>query len=52
MILEIKKINSINTTDMLYDIKLKQFVIYPNDVDINMFDINYIRKNCFGITIK
>lgn len=51
MEIELKKVDKINTSDVLYDTKLKQFVKYPN-VDINTIDFNYIQKNCFRLEIN
>lgn len=52
MNIELKKVNKINTSDVLYDTKLKQFVIYPMNVDINTIDLDYIQKNCFRLKIN
>lgn len=51
MKIKLKKVKKINTTDVLYDTKLKQFVIYPK-VDINTVDFNYIKKNCLRLKIN
>jgi hypothetical protein len=51
MKVKLKKINKINTSDVLYDTKLKQFVIYPHNVDVKSFDVNYIKENCFRLKI-
>jgi hypothetical protein len=51
MKLELKKVKKINKTDVLYDTKLKQFVIYPK-VDNNIVDFNYIQENCLRLKIN
>jgi hypothetical protein len=48
----IKKINKIDTSDVLYDLKLEQFVIYPQNVDIGLFDTKYIKENCYRLKMK
>ena len=51
MKLELKKVKKINKTDVLYDIKLKQFVVYPK-VDNNIIDFNYIQENCLRLKMN
>jgi len=51
MNIELKKVKKINKTDVLYDIKLKQFVVYPN-VDNNIIDFNYIQENCLRLKMN
>jgi hypothetical protein len=50
MKVKLKKINKIDTSDVLYDLKLEQFVIYPQNVDIGLFDVKYIKENCCRLT--
>ena len=52
MELKLEEINEIKTDDVLYDIKLNQMCVYPNDVDILSLDKEYIFKNCLKIAIK
>ena len=47
----LKKIERIDTRDVLYDIKLKQFCVYPKDIDLKTVDIVYIKKNCLKLSI-
>ena len=51
MNIELKKVKKINKTDVLYDIKLKQFVVYPK-VDNNIIDFNYIQENCLRLKMN
>ena len=51
MNIELKKVKKINKTDVLYDIKLKQFVVYPK-VDNNVIDFNYIQENCLRLKMN
>ena len=51
MNIELKKVKKINKTDVLYDIKLKQFVVYPK-VDNNIVDFNYIQENCLRLKMN
>lgn len=51
MEIELKKVDKINTSDVLYDTKLKQLVIYPK-VDTNTIDFNYIQTNCLKLKIN
>ena len=46
-----EKISNIDTSDILYDMNLKQFCIYPKDGSQN-FDLEYIKKNCLKLTVN
>ena len=48
----LKKIKQVNTRDVLYDVKLKKFCVYPKNVDLKTFDITYIKKNCLKLWNK
>ena len=50
MTANLEPVTHIDTSDVLYDKKLKQMVIYPQGVDT--FDEEYIKKNCLKIVIK
>lgn len=49
--MKLEKIKTINTSDILYDVRLKQFCVYPIGVDLNTFDFDYIYKNCLRLSI-
>ena len=48
----LKKIKQVNTRDVLYDVKLKKFCVYPKNVDLKTFDITYIKKNCLNYILE
>jgi hypothetical protein len=45
----LEPVTHIDTSDVLYDIKLKQLCVYPQGV--TTFDEEYIKKNCLKIVI-
>ena len=49
MIANLEPVTHINTSDVLYDKKLKQFCVYPQGV--TTFDENYIKKNCLRLLL-
>jgi hypothetical protein len=49
MTITLEPITHINTSDVLYDKKLKQFCVYPQGV--TAFDENYIKKNCLRLLL-
>jgi len=52
MKITLEQVNKINTADVLFDTKLQQFVIYPQNVDIDLFDFDYIKNYCLRLIIK
>ena len=48
----LKRVKKINTSDILYDTKLKQFCIYPQTININLVDVKYIKKHCLKLKLK
>ena len=49
MIANLEPVTHINTSDVLYDKKLKQFCVYPQGV--TTFDENYIKNNCLRLLL-
>jgi hypothetical protein len=50
--IELEEVRNFNTSDILYDSKLKKLVKYGTIlVDIKSYDVDYIRKNCFRLKI-
>jgi len=45
----LESVTHINTSDVLYDTKLKQFCIYPQG--ITNFDEDYIKNNCLRLPL-
>ncbi len=49
----LKRVKKINTSDILYDTKLKRFCIYPQkNININLVDVKYIKKHCLKLKLK
>jgi hypothetical protein len=47
MRIKLETIKSIDTSDVLYDKKLKQFCVYPKtDAE---YDVKYIKENCLKV---
>lgn len=51
MNIKLKPVTSINTSDVLFDTKLKQLCVYPIGIDKSTFDVEYIKKHCLCLTI-
>ena len=50
MNIKLEPVNKINTSDVLYDINMKQFCVYPK-IDKHKYDVEYIKKNCLKLSI-
>jgi len=50
MNIKLEPVIKINTSDVLYDVKMKQFCIYPK-IDKHNYDVEYIKKNCLKLSI-
>ena len=49
MNITLEPVNVIDTTDVLYDTKLKQLVVYPQGAPC--FDADYIKENCLIVSV-
>ena len=46
----LEPVTHIDTSDVLYDTKMKHLCVYPQGVET--FDEEYIKKNCLRIVIE
>lgn len=51
IVITLEKVEEIDTSDVLYNPRLKRLEVYPRDVDVNTFDFVYIQKNCFRLKV-
>jgi hypothetical protein len=50
MTVTLEPVTHIDTSDVLYDTKMKHLCIYPEGAPC--YDVEYIKKNCLRIVIK